>query len=256
MPNRGRVLDRTGVSGRHLREREDREPPLDLILIRHGESESNAKLSESRDSPLTPLGVEQVERAAQALQSESIERLYCSPQQRALQTGALLGEALDLRPQVWVALSEHGLSGPEVGLSRSLIMQRFPILDLPPAMDEAGWARHWQQETREELAVRMGQVAAEIRRWVANSECQRVACVIHGASGTALLRHLLSVSPVSDVRFSHVNCGITRLRLEAETVRLLLLNDRRHLVGLPESSELPASPGEGDEGTGPRPKAV
>ncbi|HEX6972383.1 MAG TPA: histidine phosphatase family protein [Limnochordia bacterium] len=228
---------------------------MDLFLVRHGESESNAKISESRDSVLTPLGAQQAERAAEALRAESIERLYCSPQQRALQTAAILCRALGIRPQVWVELSEHGLSGPEVGLPRSVIERRFPDFDLPPSVDEAGWARHWEQESTEELAARMGRVAAEIRNWHAEGVPERAALVIHGGSGTMLLRHLLGISPALDVRFGHTNCGITRLRFEGETVRVLYLNDQRHLVGLPERTEVPNAMGPAKEVTR-RPEAV
>lgn len=208
---------------------------MELILVRHGESESNAGLSPSKDSALTLLGLEQAARAGQALAGAGIERLYCSPMQRALQTGAVLGAALNLRPHAWPELAEQGLCWAESGLPRSEIIRRFPMAVLPPEVDEAGWARHWPGETAVESSVRMAGVAAQLRRLAAESGQHRAAMVIHGGSGSQLIRHLMQVAPEANVYFDHQNCGITRIVIREDgAVVLAKLNDLSHMAGLPE----------------------
>ena len=115
-----------------------------LTMVRHGESESNAKLSESKDSRLTELGRMQAARAGERLAREAkdaaaggpIDALYCSPQLRALETAAIIARYLGLRPKVRVDLAEHGFSGPEPGLPRRKILARFPDFELPDEVDE------------------------------------------------------------------------------------------------------------------------
>lgn len=211
---------------------------MELILIRHGESESNAGLSTSKDSTLTPLGLDQAARAIPPLTGAGIERLYCSAMQRALQTAAVLGGGLGLRPHVWTQLSEHGLCWAESGLSRSEIVRRFPLAILPPEVDEEGWARHWPGETWEESSARMAGVAAEVRRLAGENNLKRIAMIIHGGSGSLLIGHLMGVAPDAGVRlFDHGNCGITRLDLREDgAIILRSLNDRHHMNGLPDSS--------------------
>lgn len=215
---------------------------MELYLIRHGESESNAKWTDHKDSPLTPLGFEQARRAAEALRDAGIERLYCSPQQRGLQTATVIGELIGLGPIAWPELSERGFGGPEPGLPRSEIVRRFPHVTLPDTVDEAGWARHWNGETEEDLGARMANVAETILQWARSGSVKRVACVIHGASGARMVRTLVGAPVDFPLRVGHHNCGITRMAFEEDgLVRVRYANDQRHLVGLPGDSRRDAA---------------
>lgn len=242
-------------------------------MIRHGQSEKNARLSLSKDSRLTPLGREEARRTAAALLEKRIRKLYCSPQQRALETAAILAQAWRCEVEVWVALAEKNFSGEEHGLRRSEILARFPGFRLPPEVDEEGWARHWQEESNEELSRRMLGVATMINEWAAGSAAlgaaqeaaqgtaqevaqpvappvaqpsapplappATIACVIHGTSGNALLRHLLGIKEEGRIRFRLQNCSITRLVFEPEGVlRVYSLNEVHHLDGLAGSADL------------------
>ena len=67
-----------------------------LFLVRHGESESNARglvATRALNEPLTPRGRLQSEQTAQALAGLTIHSLYCSPLQRARQTADIIGAA-------------------------------------------------------------------------------------------------------------------------------------------------------------------
>ena len=67
---------------------------MELYLIRHGQSASNANpANKSFEPPLTELGERQARRAGSELADRGIVRLYCSPMLRALPaaTIAMLG---------------------------------------------------------------------------------------------------------------------------------------------------------------------
>jgi broad specificity phosphatase PhoE len=73
-----------------------------MILIRHGQSEFNVQFSRIRvdpgieDAPLTPLGHQQAEEAANTLAGVRITRIVASPYTRALQTAAAFARRFNL----------------------------------------------------------------------------------------------------------------------------------------------------------------
>jgi probable phosphoglycerate mutase len=205
---------------------------LEVYFIRHGESESNAKVSESGDSVLTPLGHRQADAAGLALRGVGIERLYCSLQQRALQTAGYISRYTGLSPIAWLELCERGYSRHDNGLSRSEITRQYPGVALPDEADELGWARHWNQESEEELFQRMGRVADKLRTLALNGEIERIACVVHATSCSMLLRRILGVDASANTRFTHANCGITLIKFAEDRTFLRHLNDTRHMDDL------------------------
>ena len=65
-----------------------------IYLIRHGETEGNAaRIIQLPDSPLSPRGISQAERLAQALAAEGISRIVSSDLLRATMTAAPLQRA-------------------------------------------------------------------------------------------------------------------------------------------------------------------
>lgn len=83
-----------------------------IRLVRHGETEWNVlgRRQGRLDSPLTPRGVAQAERLADALVGAGIERIRCSPMGRAATTARIVGDRLGLTPVVLPELAEvdHG----------------------------------------------------------------------------------------------------------------------------------------------------
>jgi broad specificity phosphatase PhoE len=223
---------------------------VEVYLVRHGESEQNAGVTDARDSALSGLGLRQAEAAGQALRGCGIERIYCSLQQRGLHTASLIGRQLGLRPQGWLELCERGYCMTEPGLSLALIRSRYPGVDLPASADERGWARHWKSETMEALARRMAKVARQLEA-LARGEVEApttraadapahaasvtaaptaIAMVVHFTSCSMMLRRLLGVTPESDAYFAHDNSGISLLHIAGSETVLRRLNDTRHLA--------------------------
>ena len=71
-----------------------------LVLVRHGETEWTERglLHGRLDSPLSAAGRRHSEMTAGRLQGERFDALFSSPKGRAMQTAAILGQAIGLTP--------------------------------------------------------------------------------------------------------------------------------------------------------------
>lgn len=232
---------------------------MELYIIRHGQSTNNA-LADQRDRvcdpPLTELGKRQAETVAQHLangvwperlgwgsadeadgQGFGITRLYCSAMWRALQTAQPIGQALGLKPEVWIDLHEkggiyldHGEPTGRVGYpgkTRSEILAEFPDYVLPADITEHGWWKGGYEDTPacHQRAIR---VAEKLRAQAASDE--RIAIISHGGFADALLKALFNQLPGHHLFYSHYNTAITRVDFQTDG-RLVLryLNRVDHL---------------------------
>ncbi len=201
---------------------------MEITLIRHGQSMHNVNLSESYDSPLTALGEQQVLRAAQALQDEQIDIIYCSLMQRALHSASIIGKKLGVSIKARLDLAENRICLGEKGLPRSVMETRFPEIELPDSADEEGWARHWDNETREEMSARMSKVADWLMNLAVRGVYKHMAIIIHGNSSSTLLGHLLKMNV--NFKFNHGNGGISHLTIgEDGFIKISMLNRECHL---------------------------
>ncbi|MCY3818436.1 MAG: histidine phosphatase family protein [Gammaproteobacteria bacterium] len=227
-----------------------------LYLIRHGQSENNARAGESprtADPGLTHTGQVQAVRVASHLTREAdrtdvrdgfigeggyrIGRLICSPMLRALQTALPIGEALGLSPQVWVDTHEGGgvwLDREDGrgrvghgGLTRAEMETRFPGFDIPDAVTGDGW---WNGtfELREQLVARAARVACDIRDLMPRA-AGRIAMVSHGTFLNLLVQHLVFGTHVPGCRLSSHNTAISRLDFEGDRLVVRYLNRVDHL---------------------------
>ena len=115
-----------------------------MFLVRHGESEFNQAFKETRrdpgivDPPLTPLGVQQIQKTADFFRDKDIQICVSSPYQRALQTSAVL---FDLTSQIltvsFLVGEQFGFSC-DVGSPRSELEKRWPQIDFE-ALTEVWW---------------------------------------------------------------------------------------------------------------------
>lgn len=100
---------------------------MNLILIRHGEIDSNvAKVYSGRSSePLNSRGRLQAEQAAEKMCGLQVAALLTSPLRRALETANILGKQLKLDPQISESFNELRM-GPWEGLSESEVESGYP----------------------------------------------------------------------------------------------------------------------------------
>jgi probable phosphoglycerate mutase len=125
-----------------------------VYLVRHGQTQSNiSSVYAGRSTEgLTATGREQVGRLAQILQYEQLAEIRCSGIQRAVETGGILSECLQLSLTVDPRLDEMRL-GPWEGLTENEVACTFPQeyslwLSRPDLLELEG------RETLSSLAVR------------------------------------------------------------------------------------------------------
>jgi 2,3-bisphosphoglycerate-dependent phosphoglycerate mutase len=223
---------------------------MELFLIRHGQSTNNALEDSTQrveDPLLTAYGERQSERAAAHLSAglhlppplrnggkPLIDRLYCSPMIRAMQTAQPISRALGVAPEVWTDICEiggiyldHGqrkVGYP--GRSRRELSERFPDYALPPQLTDEGW---WNRDFEElhEGHARAVDVARRLHQLT--DEDTRIAIVSHGDFLSALLHALGGQQPGAGAYFIHRNTGITHVDLTPQGVRVHYLNRHDHL---------------------------
>lgn len=203
-----------------------------LYLVRHAQSTNNASGPDGgrvSDPALTELGWRQARLTAQHLAAGTegapyehpnynIDRLFCSPMLRSLQTARPIGERLGICPEVWVDVHEHGgmfedldEGGRRVlpGRTRAQIRTEFPEYVLPEDVTDEGW---WFQPDAEDLAgcqARAVRVAGRLHAW--RDRDDRIAIVSHGTFMAMLIKALSDQLPSSTLYYYHYNAAITRL---------------------------------------------
>jgi broad specificity phosphatase PhoE len=132
-----------------------------ILFVRHGESEANIlRVISNRGSVhgLTERGRRQVEALAAELKGAGVTRIYSSPLLRAVQTGEILAEALDLVCEFTDALREfdcgiaEGRSDPEAWELHRDIMER--------------WLLHRQHDARIPEGESFGEIRSRFVRFV------------------------------------------------------------------------------------------
>ncbi len=202
---------------------------LQLLLVRHGESEGNAAgaFTGHSPSPLTSRGRAQAERVADALASPPPDAVYASDLRRALDTAAPLAARLGLPVIAREALRERDM-GAWVGRTFKDIETNDPD-DWRRLVDRDPDHRPPRGESHRECGARVGGALAEI---LAAHPEGRVVVVSHGVAMHHMLRHLLRVDDPRTL-FHVENCALQRLTVSAAgIVRIQALNDTRHLHAL------------------------
>lgn len=235
---------------------------MELYIIRHAQSYNNSVPESQRvtDPPLTDLGKQQAELLAQYLANGQnrdpwidittgnwrkdqtpdfgFTHLYCSAMYRSLQTAAPIGRLLNLKPEVWIDIHEHGgmyLEQPDgivgaPGKNRSEILSEFPDYVLPDTITEVGWYDpNSGQESLSKAQGRAINVAGEL--WRRAHSDDRIAIVSHGTFIDALLKALFNQLPNHSIYYSHYNTAISRIDFFAERRGLFVrhLNRIAHL---------------------------
>ncbi len=216
---------------------------MQLYLIRHAESENNARPEPLReeDPPISELGRRQAEHLARWAKSLEIDFLITSPFLRTLQTTRMITDSASRPVQVWHNVFEQGGCyrghGPDArqgapGLGRKAIQQHLcedeSMCTVDATIGEEGWWFGKERETDEQARVRAAQIAQRITESLVGSGSTVVA-VIHADIKRLILAELLG--PHIDPR--HLgplhNTGITRLSHNGEIWTLDWFNSVSHL---------------------------
>ena len=200
-----------------------------LIVIRHGETLWNrdTRIQGHTDIPLSPLGLAQAERLAQALSDEPLAAVYASDLQRARQTADAVAAAHGLAVQADRDLRERAFGRFE-GLTWAEIDQGYPE-------DAARWRRRepdFPVGGGESLVDFSARCLAAARRAAAEHRGRSIALVAHGGVLDCLYRAATRVALDAPRSWQLGNATINRLLATPEGFTLIGWNDDHHLAGL------------------------
>jgi uncharacterized phosphatase len=189
---------------------------LEILLVRHGESEGNAqdRMQGRSDYPLTELGRSQASRLGGWLRAQGLEwhALYVSPLRRAMETAELVrvaagGPVATVEP----GLAEIG-AGDLEGLNFAEIVTRFPSY-AGRGVGGIGDFAEFGGESYDQVQARAADV---YRRLEARhrGHAERILCVGHGGLNFQLLKQLICepVPRVCIVRMGNCSATLVRFR--------------------------------------------
>ncbi len=209
-----------------------------ITLVRHGQSEANAGLTDHLDSFLTPLGQQQADCTAQTLSGEGLTQAYVSPLRRTLQTIAPFCGLTCLRAEVYADICEYfSAHWPGYknfpGLTPDQITEQFPFAFFGETFPcSVSW---WPQtlEDDQKMYARAQKVRDALISLHGGSD-DHLLVVSHAETVGRLTEAFLRVPVVTTEPPWSDNCGITRLLLPdpAKPAALLTQNDTSHLASL------------------------
>lgn len=203
---------------------------LDLLLVRHGQSES---YTEGRpfplagghgDPPLSEIGAEQASQVCGRLAGLGIDAIYVTTLRRTVQTAAPLAGRLGIEPRVEPGLREVYLGEWEGGRYRKMVAEFHPIAQRMFAEER------WDVIPGAESLVSFdGRVRAAIGRIAAEHPGQRVAAFTHGGVIGQVLALATGSRPFA---FNTAdNASISRVIVTAGQWYVRGFNDTAHLDG-------------------------
>jgi 2,3-bisphosphoglycerate-dependent phosphoglycerate mutase len=190
---------------------------MDLILIRHGQSQYNADQTGGEDAPLTELGRMQARRVGTYLAARfDIDALYASTYSRARETAEIvnsfLGLELRLEPDLREAAYEYGAG-----------LRLFP----DPCAAFAPHPAIGTQDISEYYVEFQARVIGALNRILAAHSEGQVAVVSHGGTMGTIIRTLAGSHQFS---VHTENTGIHLLHWENHRWHVVALNRVEHLL--------------------------
>ena len=150
-----------------------------MILVRHGQSEFNAAFNRTRVDPgirdpgLTEEGRRQAAAAAEALQTQAIERLVVSPYRRTLETATIIADRLSLPITIEPLVRERAFFVCDIGSPRADLALAWPRYRFDH-LEECWWPGTEESET--ELLDRCARFRTAM---AATPDWHKVAVVTH-----------------------------------------------------------------------------
>jgi broad specificity phosphatase PhoE len=204
-----------------------------VLLIRHGQSEGNAagRFGGHSATPLSPRGRLQAEATAQALSSENLTAIYSSDLTRAVETAMPLARLTGLDVEQTEAFRERN-----IGVMEGLTFEEAAAQH--PEQYAALIRRDFDHVLLggESYRQRLDHTSHQLDQAIEQHTGGRICVFSHTGTICILALHLMGALDAPELRpvwIATANCGITRFELRTDGfVRVLAVNDTRHLVGL------------------------
>jgi probable phosphoglycerate mutase len=166
------------------------EPGLTLYFARHGQTEANLqkRFSGNKDTPLTPLGLEQAAQVGQILKRELGQapgyQFISSPLARAVATMKIARQAMGLPAEGFA--TDNRIKEIDLGVWDQLTDEEARALS--PTLFEQRGNDKWHVRVPE--GENYAEVAARVTDWIRELKSDTIA-ISHGAT-TRILRGLLA----------------------------------------------------------------
>jgi broad specificity phosphatase PhoE len=200
---------------------------MQLTLVRHGVTRWNAerRFQGTTDLPLSEEGRAQAAALARRLAHERPDRIYSSRLKRARETAEAIARMHRLSVSTDARLREFAFGAWE-GLTWLEIVARYPNVE------PAGWrnARAYSPEGGETFDAVCERSASFVEQLIRDGS-EHAVIVTHAGVLHALLHvlHLADAPPAIGANF--LPASITRIALDNQRPRLILLSDVTHLAG-------------------------
>lgn len=191
-----------------------------VFLLRHGQTEVPVQRAflGRKDVPMTEYGRKQMLSSAQTLKGSSIQRIFCSPLSRCLQSAESIAGVLGLPVEVESDLIEIDL-GRWDGLAMDAVRRQFPADFATRGSDLAGF-RPPGGESFGDVANRVIPHFTQISRMPGEA----VAIVAHAGVNRAILCHILGMPLQNLFRLGQDHGCINVIDCRGTTMRCSLLN--------------------------------
>jgi broad specificity phosphatase PhoE len=203
-----------------------------LYLIRHGATEANLatppRLQGRRHNPpLARLGVRQAEATRDFLAIRPVDRCFCSPLLRAVQTAAIVAAPHGVSPVPLEDLTEC-----DVGRWEGLDWQTIRFLDAEAHRQHASNPARHGYPGGESFADVHRRAAPAFERLLHEHPGESVLVVAHHVVNRTYLAGLLGLGPEQARQVSLDNCGISVVVRENGETSVSTLNAAFHLQGV------------------------
>jgi broad specificity phosphatase PhoE len=195
-----------------------------LILIRHGETETNVKkvLHEYNDpAPLTSLGKKQIELTAGKLAQLNLQALFSSTKKRAIESAEIISTICKIKLQLKEDIAERNwgeLSGKPWGD----IKQILNPLSLDERYDYTPLNGESWKEFESRLLCQLDYIVAAHRGSV-------IGIVTHGGVIRALMPYLLNVPKEESFKYNPNNSSLSIFEFVGDTITVVTIDDTAHL---------------------------
>ena len=204
-----------------------------VIIIRHGQSQGNAegRFGGHTDTPLSPRGRKQAQATARALASEKFDAIYSSDLPRALETASPLAKLTGVSLETTDALRERS-----VGVMEGLTFEE--AAEQHPEQYQALLRRDFEHVLLggESYRQTLDRASRQLDEAIEQHKGGRIALFAHTGTICILILHLMGALDAPELKpvwIATANCGIARFELrDDDFVRVLSINDTRHLIGI------------------------
>ena len=204
-----------------------------VVIIRHGQSQGNAegRFGGHTDTPLSPRGRKQAQATAKALATEKFSAIYSSDLPRAIETASPLAKLTGVPLETTDALRERS-----VGVMEGLTFEE--AAEQHPEQYQALLRRDFDHVLLggESYRQTLDRSSRKLDEAIEQHKGGRIVFFAHTGTICILILHLMGALDAPELKpvwIATANCGIARFDLRDDGfVRVLTLNDTRHLAGI------------------------